>query len=141
MVRPMLARLQRLQNCAVLTRSQDSVGQAVCGCLRSDGFSNSPPASATSSQASLAESLGLQWSQATEGWERRISLGQWFVSATNHWMSRGSCPEQFRLSHLRQRWSFTWTPLSQAGEVIWTPSVCRVTRHTTRNSFASTGWS
>ena len=77
------------RQCPSLTQSQDSVCQAVGGCLRSDGISSSPPASGVSSRAPLAETVSLSWSRATEGWEQQISFGQWFVSATNHWMSLG----------------------------------------------------
>ena len=77
------------RQCPSLTQSQDSVCQAVGGCLRSDGISSSPPASGVSSHAPLAETVSLSWSRATEGWEQQISFGQWFVSATNHWMSLG----------------------------------------------------
>ena len=45
------------RQCPLLMWSQDSVGQAVCGCLRSDGISSPPPASGASSQESLAEAV------------------------------------------------------------------------------------
>ena len=54
-------------------------------------------------------------------------------------MSLGSSPAQFRLSHLHLWWSFTQTPLSRAGEVMWTSSVCQVTGHTPRNSHQQVG--
>ena len=45
------------RQCAALTRSQDSVGQAVGCCLMSDGISSSSPASGAASQASCAETV------------------------------------------------------------------------------------
>ena len=89
-IQPMLARLQRLQDSLLRLRGVKtaSARQLVAVVGQMESLAPLLPLGCLHKR-SLQRQFHLQWSQAMEGWEQRISLGQWVVSATDHWLSPG----------------------------------------------------
>ena len=86
-VQPTLARRQRLQDSVLRLRGAKAATARQLAAVLGQMESLAPllPLGRLHKRP-LQRHFRLQWSQSTEDWDQLISLGQWYVRATDHWL-------------------------------------------------------